>query len=414
MKSLPVTTSALRLLSALTLCGTLALGACGDSSGYDTDAPLTPDQAKAPGNDGGALPDENLLEEGEGRTIGTVGSYRDEGEDDGLYEATVGMEDDNPNKSAEARGLGNDPVTPNGPLADGTIGQPDAADLPTAPSARSRRVDGSQYDDDTQDYDDAKYGSTAAPERVAAMNEVNPDDLVGLKAYVRADGAEDMPVYVPGGDPSAYVGEFYGGSGRTSPTEQPEGDIYEISTFRPAMSDVTAATYANTLTKLVNKPGSQSTRVYQPITLKVTPLLPWNAPAVDYGDDEPDNAVAVYSEECAGVADEVTCSSGAFQESIAPIVNDQRVARAIADGNVDGFSFELDRRGRVDMNSLTVLSGAGECDSEQCARLKDVLAGAIAAQRWTPARVAGEPTAARVEVPFRYDVKRLGSKVNTP
>ena len=414
MNPTSATPTRLRLLPLAALCGALAFGACGDSSQYDGDAPLQPQNQgeRYPGNDGGALKADNAYEEGdpENNVIGGVDSYKPDSGDIELYASTVGMETDNPSLSNGANGVGNDPVTPNGPLADGTIGQPDAAGAPTSQSARNLSVDGGQYRN-TYESGDSPYGNNMQPRDQRGERGVDTSSLVGLKAYVRADGAEDMPVYVPGGDASGYVGEFYGSDPRTSPTEQPEGDFYEVSTFRPALSDVTAATYANTLTKLVNKPGSQSYRVYQPIQLKITPLLSWD---VSETADRDGDVLATLGEDCGAAEDALACSSGVFQESIAPIVNDQRVARAISSGNVEGFSFELDRRGRVDMNSLRVLSGSGTCNSAQCARLKDVLVGAVAAQSWTPAQVAGQPTAARVEVPFRYDVKRLGSKVNTP
>lgn len=399
-----------RFFPSLTLCAALALGACGNASQNETGTPLVNDEERYPGNDNGMNPSEDLLAEGEANTIGTVGSYEAEEGSDGVYDATVGMEDDNPNRSAAARGEGNDPVTPNGPLADGTVGQPDAAQLRTAESARNREVEAGAYRN-TYESGDSPYGNNMEPRTARGMGEADTSGLLGLKAYVRADGGTNMPVYVPGGDPGAFVDEFYGGDGRTSPTEQPEGDFYQVSTFRPAMSDVTAATYANTLTKLVNKPGAQSYRVYQPIQLKITPLLSWRAPA--NGASDPD-VLPTLGGDCAEAEDGVGCSSGTFQDAIAPIVNDQRVARAISSGMVDGFTFELDDRGRVDINSLAVKTGAADCVNADCSRLRDVLAGAIAAQDWSAARVDGRPTAARVEVPFRYDVERLGSKVNTP
>ena len=402
---------------ALLLAGATGLGlsACGNSSQNETGTPLVNDEERYPGNDGGQLPTENRLDDSEANTIGTVNSYEGEAVDgEGIYDATVGAESDNPNKSSSARGEVNDPVTPNGPLADGTIGQPDAATGRSERSARAAAGGGTDGNGlGERRADDGPYGTSKAPSEEPGMaNRVDTSARLGEKAYVSAQAATDLPVFVPGGDLDAYVSRTYGdGGARNSPTEQPGGDAYAISTFRPAISDVAAASYANTQTKLVPKPSSQNYLVYQPIQLKVVPLRSWNASAAD---SEAEATDAYLGEDCAGADDAVACSSGAFDRAVAPMLNDARVARGIAEGNIDGFHFEIDAQGRVVPNSLSVRSGAADCNSAGCARLRNLLAGALSPMTWTPGTRDGQAVGARVIVPLRRDVRLAGSKPNTP
>ena len=148
--------------------------------------------------------------------------------------------------------------------------------------------------------------------------------------------------------------------------------------------------------------------------MKIVPQRPWDAPArVADGDD--DAYVDAYlGEDCEGADDRVACSSGAFDRVVAPLLNDQRVARSIESGKVDGFRFEIDAQGRVDPGSVEVQTGASTCDTENCARLRRLLAGALVPLQWNPAYVYDEPVPARVIVPLRRDVRLQGQTPNTP
>ena len=412
---------------ALLIAGAAGLGlpACSNPSQNETGTPYVPDDERYPGNDNGKeLPTAGVLSrEDSGQlsttTIGTVNSYDgdDAGEPgEGIYDASVGAESDNPNFSNEAQGLGNDPVTPNAPLADGTAGQPDAADLPTGRSARAQAgggTDGNQLGQRAAT--DRPYGNNMEPRDQPGMaTRIDTGSYLGEKAYVAAATAANLPVFVPGGDLDAYVSQSYGAGPRNSPTEQPGGDQYEVSTYRPPVSDVAAATYANTQSKLVAKPGSQNYLVYQPVQLKIVPQRPWNAPAAVGDDDDDRYAEAYLGNDCEGADDRVACSSGAFDEIVAPLLNDQRVARSIASGQVDGFHFELDARGRVDPGSVEVKTGAATCNTDDCTRLRRLLAGALLPLRWNPAYLYDQPVAARVIVPLRRDVRLVGETPNTP
>ena len=90
------------------------------------------------------------------------------------------------------------------------------------------------------------------------------------------------------------------------------------------------------------------------------------------------------------------------------------MARDIDAGDVDALEFEIDALGRVLPGTIEAKSGAAACATADCARVRNVLAGALAMQAWTPATRDGRAVGARVIVPLRRDVERLGSTPNTP
>lgn len=398
---------------------TLAAFACSNPSQNDDKALVDEDERRAPGNDGGVDNlDDSLRMEGGTTTDGTVNSYigtADENED--VYQATVGGTDDNVNFNGEAINGKNDPLTPNAPLADGTAGQPDKvrSDRASVRDQNAAAIPGTGAKNGA----DRPYGNNEASPAANVENGVVTQE--GLRDYVAADVATNMPVYAPGQDVNAYVGSVYGSNAnsssgpRTAPVAEGEDDNNRISIYAPAMSDVAAASYTNTQTKLFPKVGAQNFVTYQPMRLTFTPLLSWSSatttnatagaatPAKGNADKVKDSAPRLGSG-CDNAADVEDCSSAAFDQEMSPILNDPRVSRSIAQDRIDAFRFELDALGKVDPRSIVVMTDGKPCTAGECSRFRSLLSGVLAQQQWTAASKDGTAVASRVMVPLRYGV----------
>ncbi len=387
----------------------LFAAACGTPSQNEEQPLVSPDEQQQPGNDGGLDRGDILNQEGGATTDGTVNSYTGiADQDSNVYQATVGGTEDNPNFSGKAVNNGlNDPLTPNAPLADGTAGQPGQA-VPTTnsnPSVRSQNADAIQGSSAVRGADRPYGNNESSPSMNREGAVVTQEDL---REYVAAEDATNMPVYAPGTD-LAYVNRFYGpGSAgpRNTPTTAAIEDNYQISLYSPAMSDVTAATYTNTQTKLFPKPGAQNFVQYQPMQLKFVPLVSWQAATATSpiaGERLGDSAPRLGSD-CGNSDDPEGCSSKAFADQLGPILNDPRVSRSITQDRIDAFRFELDAQGKLDPRSLVVMADGKPCVSGDCARFRSLVSGVIAQQSWTPASREGSAVATRVMVPLRYEV----------
>ena len=391
--------------SALILSLGLFVVACGNPTQGEDKALVANDDQQAPGNDDGLLKDNRLNQEGGATTVGGVNSYTGaDDRDDGTYDATVGGTEDNPSFSQTATNGNNDPVTPNAPLADGTAGQPGQA-VRNTNSARNQNAADTPNDGRSND-GDRPYGSNMSGG--TAENEANRvDSQEDLKSYVSAEGATNMPVYTKGQDPAAYVGSVYGGSSDSPRNTAPvttEEDVYQVSLYAPAMSDVAAASYTNTQSKLFAKPGAQNYKTYQPIQLEFIPLLSWHAPAPERMPADKAarvNSAPKFGTDCDNASDVVGCSSGSFSAELMPILNDPRVAQGIANDRIDGLRFELDNTGKVKANTLEVLSDGQRCTAGACARFRSLVAGVINQQTWSPSLKDGVAVATRVHVPLR-------------
>ncbi len=383
---------------------------CNNPQQQDEDQALTPqDGERHPGNDGGFRERDLLDDDRATTTEGTVDSYTGTADDDAVYDATVGGTEDNVNFTGDAINPTNDPVTPNAPLADGTAGQPSQAANRSAnnESIRNRNAG-----------DVPGTGATNSADRPYGNNEASPSANIengvvtqeGLKEYVTADMATNMPVYAPGENDAAYIGQVYGRRGsdgpRNAPVEAMEDDEYRISLYAPAMSDVAAASYNNTQTKLFPKPGAQNFVRYQPMQLKFVPLLSWNAPVdgTTARDKAAKDSAPRLGGDCANSDDPEGCSSAAFDKQFGPLLNDPRVARSIAQDKIDAFRFELDAQGRLDPGSIVVMADGKPCTGSECARFRSLVTGVIAQQQWTAATKGGMAVATRVMVPLRYGV----------
>ena len=413
-----MTTSRLAKPLAFAAFSLVAL-ACSNPSQNDDKALVDEDERRAPGNDGGVDNlNDSLRMEGGTTTEGTVNSYTgtaDENED--VYQATVGGTDDNVNFNGEAINGKNDPLTPNAPLADGTAGQPDKV-RSDRPSVRDRNA-GAIPGTGAKDGADRPYGNNEASPAANIENGVVTQE--GIKEYVSADMATNMPVYSPGQDAKSYVSSVYGGRGadpdgpRHSPVEATLDDNNRISLYAPAMSDVAAASYTNTQTKLFPKPGAQNFVTYQPMRLKFTPLLSWNSATTTVRTTNTSAAAGAAAEPiedsaprlgsgCDNADDVEDCSSAAFDQEVSPILNDPRVSRSIAQDRIDAFRFELDAQGKVDPRSIVVMVDGKPCTAGDCARFRSLISGVLVGQQWTAANRDGMAVASRVMVPLRYDV----------
>ncbi len=403
-----MTTPRLTKPLAFAAFGLLAV-ACGTPQNNEEAALIPQDEARQPGNDGGFVERDILEDDLTTTTVGGVNSYTGtEDEDSDVYDATVGGTEDNINFGGRQNRDVNDPVTPNAPLADGTAGQPGQAAARPAESSRSRLGDvipGTGAENGA----DRPYGNN---EMSPSHNIENPRVTLGdLKEYVDADLATNLPVLAPDGDAGAYVGRFYGDDRvsnsdgpRNAPVAAMQDDNNVISLYSPAMSDVAAASYLNTKTKLYPKVGAQNFVHYQPTQLEFTPLISWNSArtTAKASDSKLSDSAPRLGADCGNAEDVAACSSEAFAAQFDVIINDPRVRRSIALDRVDAFRFELDARGEVAPGSIVVMSDGQPCSTPACNRLRQLMAGVILRQEWSAAVHGGVPVGSRVMVPLRY------------
>ena len=370
--------------------------ACQDSERNDSAALIVEDGEKYPGNDGG-VDRGDALGTGAARTAGGTNALESvDSTDIDDYRKTLGAQEDNPNFNRDHTLTGNDPVTPNAPLADGSAGtlKRTGVNAPEndgiVPASQSTGAQQGRVDVDA----DAPYGNNRASTGNRVDTEIGAD-----RARVETYG---------GGDIQRYVAQLYGGAGEIEQTRS--GDRFVISTYQPRITTVADASYTETKRKFAPVPQHQNYVTYAPITLKFTPILSWDtpAPAADEVDLAAQRARATprLGDGCDNAVDVAACSSAAFGQTVNPILNDPRIARAVAESQVSGFTFEIDPRGRVLASSVVAQRDGRLCEDGTCARLQAVVAAALSQQVWAPAEYGGVPVATRVYVPLSVQAVR--------
>ena len=371
---------------------TLLLGSCKDNDPKAGDPLVKDDDAQHPGNDGGKIMDD-ALDPDAAETAGSVNSYANpDSADVDDYEKITNAEDDNPNFTTGNATVAGDPTTPGAPLADGSAGRlkntgvnaQDEQDERIVPASAST---GAQTNSQRLN-SDSPYGSNVA----SPGNQT----IIGNDAANRPRQAA-----YGGGNVKTYVNTLYGGG--TLSTDNPQGDLFKISTYRPPVTNPDEADYSESKSKFVPVPNWQKHVAYVPAVPQFTPLISWNAAPVattTADEDNRDQPYPTYGDGCANATDVAGCSSAAFNEAISPVLNDPRVARNIANGNVSGFVFEVDAQGRVLPQSLRTEKSGKTCNDADCDRLQALMAAVLSQNTWQPARVGGQAAATRVYVPL--------------
>ncbi len=397
------------------LGATLLNQACKSNEPSD-DALVVEDGAKYPGNDGGVDRDD-VLDTTSALSVGGVNSYSSDSTDASNYNKTLGAEEDNPNFNKDNTRTGGDPVTPNAPLADGSAGRLKntgvnvVEDEGIAPAGGSTGAQQNNNDLNS----DSPYGSN----RASTGNQTQLGSDATNRPRVQAYG---------GGDVRAYVGSVYGNAAPTNTSAG--GEKITVSAYQPAITDREQANYTETKRKFVPVTGNQNAVAYVPVVLSFTPVLTWGAaptapldasaktsstgatasaktPNATTASAKTSRTNPLLGEGCETASDQTLCTSEAFNEAIAPLLNDARVAASIAAGKISGFSFEIDKTGRVLANSLQSEKAGKVCSDADCDRLQAIMAAVLAQQRWTPAKINDQAVATRVYVPLSVQVVKV-------